>query len=567
MAWSLSMIRLLLFARLRGIWNSLTRAESAERRRVRRGLLFSLLVSGGVGLLAYGFVEPFAAASESDSTIRLLLDRVPVLGLFSSFWLLVLSGVTVGLQAFYLNPEFGLLLAAPVRSGSLFLAKFVEATFANAALFLTTAAPILLAYSLALNRFTPAYLLTVVLTLIAFSALPTGIGVVAAMALMRILPAGRTRDALAAAGVALFAVLYFVVSSSVTRVQRADAAMLRGTADRLLASVSSPVMRHGPWAWAGQALGGNLPAGEANIRVGMVLAAAVLAAGACSFVAQRLFYAGWAAAQEADSGPHSQSSQSSEVSGSIRPLAGPLVALAGALSPPVRAVFVKDMTCLRRDMRQLSMLFIPIAVVAVFIANVQSSPPMHRFGAALFVQTLLVILAPISLRLSLSAYVAENRAFWVLMGAPNRAITVLLGKFAFACSLSLPIALLSAGAYAWAAQMPMGELAACLGLVICVVAAFSAIGVGASARFCDFSAENARFSLSTGGRIVVFGMQVGFMLVVALLNAAAWAIVQFVQLPIIPVLLIESAAAAGLALGCVVVFLNWGAARLSRLEW
>ena len=559
------MVRVLLFARFRVMWNSLTHRDSANRARTRGGLLFSLLIMGGVGAISYGFFAPFAEAAETDTIARRLLELAPALGLFSSFWLLALSGVTAGIQTFYLNPEMALLLVAPVRSGSLFLAKLAEAILANAALFFTTGAPIVIAYSLALHRLAPGYLFSALLLLIAFSALPTGIGVLAAMVMMRVLPAGKTRDALAAVGVALFAVGYFAISSSVTRVQRADPAALRGTADALLTAASAPLLQHGPWAWAGGALGGSESSVGIWIRVAGVCALAAASIALCAWLAQRLFYAGWAAAQEADSGANGRSGTS--VSPWVRLLAVPFDVLAGILTPPVRAVFVKDMTSMKRDMRQLSMLFIPIAVVAVFIANVRTSPQQYTFGPLLFVQTLLVILAPISLRIALAAYVAENRAFWVLMGAPNEASTVLLGKFVFACVLSLPIALLAAAAYAWAAHLPVGELAICLLLVTCVVAAFSGIGVGASARWCDFSADNARFTLSTGGRLAIFGLQIGFMLVMAMLNLAAWALLEFGRLPIIPVLLAEVAVAAGLAAVCVTSSLWWGAARLKKLEW
>lgn len=555
------MIRLLLWARSRAAWNGLTRAEQPERGRARRALAFTLLVGAAVGMLGYGFIEPFASAAADDPSIRDLLTRAPALGLFSAFWLLILSGITAGIQTFYLNPEIGLLQAAPIRAGVLVTAKLMEATVANAALFLSTAAPILAAYGLALHRFTAEYAAALALVLLAFSVLPTGIGLLAAMTLMRVLPAGRTRDVLAAGGVAFFALLYFALSTSVTRIQHANPAALRGAADRLLQAASSPLLRHGPWAWAGEALGG--PSGRGMwLRIALLAGLAGLAVLACSAAARPLFFAGWTAAQEADSGPAGAVSRPR-----LRRLALPLRLLAAALSPPSRAVFVKDMISLGRDMRQLSMLFIPLAVIAVFIANLRASPAVSGMETLLFVQTLLIILAPISLRLALVAYVAENRAFWLVIASPNPPKAALLGKYAFACALSLPVGLIAAGAYAWAAHLNGPLLALSLGLVICAVLTFSGIGVGASARFCDFSAENARFTLTAGGRLVVFGIQLLYMVAVGVLNVAAWALIRFHLLPSALAMAGQALGVIVLSAGCVAAMLWWGSARLRSLEW
>jgi hypothetical protein len=555
------MIRLLIWARFRSFWNGLTRTDRAIKGRARRAILFTILVGVAVGFLGYGFIEPFAAAAGDDPAIRLLLARAPALGLFSAFWLLVLSGVTAGIQTFYLNPEIGLLLSAPTRPASLVAAKLIEATLANAALFLSTAAPLLLAYGLALDRITAGYVITLAVLLLAFSVLPTGIGVLTSMILMRILPAGRTRDALAAAGVALFALAYFALSTGVTRIQRADPVALRGAADRLLTTASSPLLRHGPWAWAGDVLAG-LPPVESLLRIGALVVLACVSVTLCSALARPLFFAGWSAAQEADSG----------ATVSLRPqrlrmLAGPVSSLAALLPPPVRAVFVKDILSMTRDMRQLSMLFIPVAVIGVFIANLHGSPPASEFGALLFIQTLLVILAPVSLRIALAAYVAENRAFWLIMEAPNPPTTSLLGKYAFACVLSLPIGLLAAGAYAWVANLTGVELLISLCVVMSGLLAFCGIGIGASARFCDFAADNARFTMTSGGRMLVLGIQLVFLAGLGALNVASWAIIRFGGIAPLAVMIAQAAAGLLMAVCCVWVMLGWGAARLRKLEW
>jgi hypothetical protein len=283
---------------------------------------------------------------------------------------------------------------------------------------------------------------------------------------------------------------------------------------------------------------------------------------ACSAGAQAIFFAGWAAAQEADSGAAAADSHPR-----ILRLALPVRLLASALPPPVRAVFVKDLLSLTRDMRQLSMLFIPVAVIAVFIANLRTSPAVSGLETLLFAQTLLIILAPISLRVALVAYVAENRAFWLIVVAPNPPLSALLGKYVFACALALPIGLLAAGAYAWAAHLAGPILALSLGLVICAMLTFCGIGVGASARFCDFSAENARFTMTAAGRLIVFGIQLVYMIGVGVINVGAWALIRYHIVHAALTMAGQALSVVALSGGCVALMLWWGSSRLRRMEW
>ena len=381
------------------------------------------------------------------------------------------------------------------------------------------------------------------------------------MVLMRVLPAGRTRDAFAAAGVALFAL---PTSPS----PQASPESSTPNSSRCAGRRSAPPYRLVP-APPPRAVGlGRRSVGRAVgtgiwLRVGLLTGLAALSVLACSAGAQAIFFAGWATAQEANSGDAS----GLEAPSRLHRLALPFRLLASVLSPPVRAVFVKDMLSLTRDMRQLSMLFIPLAVIGVFIANLRTSPAVSGMETLLFVQTLLIILAPISLRLALVAYVAENRAFWLVIVAPNSPRTALLGKYVFASALSLPIGLLAAGAYAWATHLTGAMLALSLGLVVCAMLAFSGIGVGASARFCDFSAENARFTMTAGGRLVVFAIQLLYMIVMGILNVGAWALIRFVRVHAAVVIAGQALSVLILSAGCVAAMLWWGSARLRSMEW
>lgn len=511
---------------------------------------------GGVGAVAYAFLDPFVRHSEEERSLQLLLSRLPAFGLFSAFWMLLLSALTVGIQTFYLNAELGLLLSAPIRPRSIFFAKFFEATLTNAALFLTLAAPIGCAYGLAKGELTLPFIVELAVVLTVFSALPTALGIVCSFLLMRVLPANRTRDLLAAIGFAVFAGVYFLLSVSVSRLQNADAETVREKTIGLSGIVNARLLQEGPWAWAWDALSGNYTSRDVWMRIAglavLALVTVILAAG----IAQWLHWRGWVTAQEGSTRGKAKAVKS-----------GSWDARFGLLSGPVRAVFLKDMRTLRRDMRQLSLLFIPMAVVAVFLFNISENPSLGRIEPVLFVQTLFLILAPISLRLAMGGFIAESGAFWLTMSAPNDPTQTLLGKFIYAYVLSLPLGLIATVGYAMLIGMDAGRTAFSLTLVILSMAGFCGIGVGASAFFADFRVGNPRFTLSAGARLVMFGVQMGYLALISVATGLSWFLVTSGNIS--PPLVYTGAVVtiAGLSGAAAVVPLLLGAARLRRMEW
>src|SRR5262249_12058837 len=136
------MVRTLLSARWLSFINTILRGSAKESRSAKLSILFTLSIGAAVGWLAYTFLIPLVALGKSDAAVSGLLVRLPSVALFTGFWMLLLSGVTVALQKLYLNPEIPLLLSAPIRPHILLTAKLAECTFTNASLFLLLAVPI-----------------------------------------------------------------------------------------------------------------------------------------------------------------------------------------------------------------------------------------------------------------------------------------------------------------------------------------------------------------------------------------------------------------------------------------
>lgn len=552
------MILTLLSVRWLLLRNTFLRSDARERQRARTGFLVSALIVVGVGWVSYNFFDPFVELSRLDEKgMGKVLSYLPSFAFFTAFWMLLLSAVTVGIQTFYLSQELPLLLVAPLSPRAVFGAKFAEATLANATLFLTIGAPVLLAYGLARGTITPPYILYLAIILVAFSALPTGLGILFSFLLMRILPANRTRDLLAALGILAFACIYFALSIGVTRMRDASPLELREGTAQLAQSMSAPIFHRGPWAWSGEVLSGAYREPAENWhRIGLLCAVAGVAILLTALAAQWMHWRGWASAQETGL---SRSTVTPVGVGWERRLA--------ILPGPMRAVFLKDLRSLRRDMRQLSLFFIPIAVVAVFLFHISQTPQMNRVPPVLLILSLFLILAPISLRLAMSGFVTENRAVWLVMAAPNDPTAMLAGKFLYAYALSMPLACVSTVLYGVLKELSGFESLAGLALALCAVAGFCGIGVGASAIFSDFSADNPRFTISTGGRLVTFFFQLGYLLLLGLVTGFAWLLVRRYDLAPVPILLGASAGVLLLSAAFVILPLGLGAHRLRQLEW
>lgn len=533
--------------------NTLTRGETRDRRRALSGIAWSAVMLLVVGTLGLQFFTPLADFARADAAVEGVLVGLPALALFTAFWMLLLSGLTVGIQSYYLNPELPLLLSAPVRARTVFYAKFVEATIANTGLFLVIGAPLFIAYAMARDTLSPDYVVRLVLGLVAFCSIPSGLGSAAVMALMRVLPANRTRDLLAALGVALFAALYVGLSLGVR--SAGDMESLHQTTRLLAAALDRPILHAGPWAWAAMAVTGDGRSAQVWSALGLLWFVAAATLWLTGSIAARVHLTGWAMAQEVGAKARTVRVAGSSWEGRLT-----------VLPAPMRAVFLKDMRSLWRDMRQLSLFLIPIAVVVVFLFQVRSTSDVDRVPSPVLAQMLYPVLAMIAMRLSMSAFMTEGRALWLLLASPNDPRAFLAGKFAYAYTLSMAISAATTAVFGALRGVTGWDWLVDVALMACAVAGFCGIGVGAGVVLCDFSADNARFAMSPGGRLLTFVLQMGYLAVLTLTTLVAWYLVRAHFAPVV-VCVAAGAVVLGATAGAIGVPMTIGARRLRTMEW
>ena len=120
--------------------------------------------------------------------------------------LLLVSGVTLVLHYYFLSSDISLLLSLPLSKKKIFQYKFIEATAANASLFIMLGLPLVLAYGVVVNASIFFYFILIIVTLL-FLAIPTALATTISTFIIRILPPQKAKNftTIFMAGILIFA--------------------------------------------------------------------------------------------------------------------------------------------------------------------------------------------------------------------------------------------------------------------------------------------------------------------------------------------------------------------------
>jgi ABC-2 type transport system permease protein len=374
----------------------------------------------------------------------LLLTALPSGALFVASLVIIFSSFSSILNTLYLSGDMDMLLTRPVPMRAVFIVKFFQSLVTQYGLLFILLAPALLGYGHALG-YGALYMLTLVIILLTLPLLPTGLGALLVMLVVRVIPAARARELVSVLG-GLLAVSIYVLSQFAPEVVPHVAS--GENVDTLLA-LNMPVL---PWAWAGRAL---LAAGQGAVLPlllygGLFLLLSLLLFGGCLVIAEHLYYAGWS--NMAPQGGHMKRRSStgavSQPAGQEQPapdrwrLLRPWSLLMWAwssLEPRSAAVFFKDSHIFPRDLRNVQQLIFPLALAGIWIFRLLTMSEEETSAAEVEMLTgLSSIGITFFLCYTLSSAVAgpgigrEGRAFWLLKLAPISPLHILLGKLVLA---------------------------------------------------------------------------------------------------------------------------------------
>jgi ABC-2 type transport system permease protein len=429
--WKLLRLRILIFV------SGFRRAKLRAKIVMILAVALILIFLGFIFFLSWTLLRFF----RSPELVTLLgdvnpvLESVPVLIVSGTFIGILLTSFGVLLQALYLAGDMDFLLSAPVPIRAVFLAKLLQAILPNFGLVCLFALPVL--YGLGISSgysffFYPCVLL--VLSALALAA--AGLASLFVMLVVRIFPARRVAEVLGFLG----AISSFICSQSGQLARWGEAGPQQ--AQQALKMVSRLNTPWSPLAWAGRglvSLGKSDWLGGAGLTI-LTLLVCGLVFSAALVTAERLYYSGWASMQNV---PRKRKSKRHS-NGSAASL--PAIPSIQLWKPSaLRAMIQKDFLVLRRDMRNMSQLVMPLILgIIYFIMLLRSgnelsvgrgeAPPVVNelirnastyasVGLSLFVGWMLLG------RLAGMGFAQEGKSYWLIKTSPVSSTRQIVAKF------------------------------------------------------------------------------------------------------------------------------------------
>jgi ABC-2 type transport system permease protein len=420
--WKLLRLRILIFV------SAFRRAKLRAKIAMILAVALILIFLGFIFFLSWNllgfFRSPMLVTLLGD--VNPVLESVPVLIVSGTFIGILLTSFGVLLQALYLAGDMDFLLSAPVPIRAVFLSKMLQAVLPNFGLVCLFALPVL--YGLGISSgYSFFFYPLVLLVLIALALAAAGLASLFVMLVVRVFPARRVAEVLGFLG----AVFSFICSQSGQLARWGESGPLQAQqALQMVTRVNTP---WSPLAWAGRGL---VSLGKSDWLPGAVLTAVTL------LVCGLVFSAALVTAERQNIPRKRKSNRRSNGSA-----ASPRVIPSFQLWEPsaIRAMLQKDFMVLRRDMRNMSQLVMPLILgIIYFIMLLRTNneisvgrgdaPPVvleliHNastyasVGLSLFVGWMLLG------RLAGMGFAQEGKAYWLIKTAPVSSTRQIIAKF------------------------------------------------------------------------------------------------------------------------------------------
>ena len=471
--------------RLRLWWKDMVRG----RRKGRRLTGLTIVLTLGLVMLFFVLLNTFAFTTALEERNPALTG--PFLSMIIASMVMVLLFTEVGpiLHQLYLASDMELLMASPIPLRTLFLLKLGESALLGEVIGLMKIAA-LVGYGLAVGAPAWYYLLIIPVSAVTI-VFVTALSMLVIMLAMRVIPAGRLRGiltlmmtVLGAALVLLFQTVTPANADEVTRGLEPVVNRWAGSAGWL------------PPTWAANALNAARDGSPLSLLANLSALTAATAAlvGVVYLVFRDTFYTSWGRVRNVSSrraAAHGMGAASWHPR-IVRPL-----------PVPVRAMIVKDWRVLRRDMRLLSLLLLPILMAGFFLFGLITDSgarlsPEAEFWSTLASLAFFPFVAATSL--AVLAFGQESSSYALLHLAPVRTRQLLLAKFV---ANVLPVLALM-----WAFVVVLGiwlgaslpELLATFAMSAWVTAGLVLANIAAGALAPRFDADNPQKSVGLLGR-------------------------------------------------------------------
>jgi len=418
-------------ARWRIAWNTLRRG--ARWRRLTYGVVVAALAFLSLVSLGFSWGMTFVIGgvtndpTAADVLIASTLSGTLVLSFLVSF--------TVALAALYLSRDLDLLLAAPISRRAVFASKLVGGLMPGQLLILTIGIVPLVGHGIA-QRYGWPYYAAMLLAMLLLPVLPSAIGALSVVTIVRRVPAHRLGEIVGLIVVAMTLSIAMVTSS---------AGELRSTVtvEDLLFLLERFRNPYSPaeWLTRGLAASGRGEFAEAARWFGAVTGLSVLVALPLHWASDKPYYEGYIHMQSANLRRQLSSGwlpwQRTDRADRFSRKAGWVL---GWLPVPVAAIVRKDLRLIPRDLTNMAQVLSPLAVGVFFVLQ-QLLYPVRIGGDEVmvpYVRPLLTMLSAaisagvasmIFSRFGLTAFSFEGRRYWVVKSAPISPNQLIAGKF------------------------------------------------------------------------------------------------------------------------------------------
>ena len=561
------------------------------RSKISRKILVILVVFG-LGAAAYGlyqltrnivqgltspdFAEFLARAARTtpglSMDVQLYLLAVPSAVLFFALALMVLTSFTTVLSSLYLSGDMDMLLAAPVPMRAVFVVKFFGGLLVPYLLLFFLLGPFLLGFGQGLG-WGAAFFVTAFVLLLLLPLLPTGLGALLVMAVVRVIPARRAREIVGVIG-GMVGISWYIFSQFANQLapRVANARMLD-----YLRRFDNPLL---PSAWAGRALAaaGMGDWVQLGLYGGLFAGLSIGCFALCIALAERLYYAGWSnmSTQGGRVRKRRRAKDEGQTSAPNAPQSFVVRLSSFVLPRESAAVLYKDLRVFPRDLRNVQQLIFPLVVAGIWTFRLISSGSpfgageqpeiLKSFGQLASAGISFYICLVLSSAMGGAGISREGRGFWLLKVAPISASRILLGKLALAYLPYPTIGALFVLFLSILQHSTPVEFVRALAMVMLGGLGATSITVGMGAAFPKLSWENPRQQNS---------LQAGCLAPILYLAYLGLALSALLGLPLLALLapglvivltLLGWAIFLVLTAGVVWGALTFGAARLERLE-
>jgi ABC-2 type transport system permease protein len=455
------------------------------------------------GITSPDFAEFLAEAARRSNgqlagislDFRTYLLALPAIVLFLALVLMVLTSFTTVLSSLYLSGDMDMLLAAPVPMRAVFAVKFFGGLLTPYALLFFLLGPFLLGFGQGLG-FGPIYFVVSIAVLLLLPLLPTGLGALLVMAVVRVIPARRAREIVGVIG-GMVGVSWYIFSQFTRELtpRLANARLLD-----YLRRFDNPIA---PSAWAARAL---VAAGEGRWPALLLYGGlfALLSIGVfivCLALAERLYYAGWSNMSTQGGKVKGRRQKAKEMERAERtPFY--LLPFTFYLPEQSRAVLYKDLKVFPRDLRNLQQLIFPLVLAGIWTFRLIAGGSLgNGRGVPSFFNSLSALAsAGISFYICLvlsgaiggAGISREGRGFWLFKVAPISARRLLIGKLVLAYLPFPVVGTLFVIFLSVLQHSPPIDFLRSLLLVLVAGLGVSSISLGLGAAFPKFNWENPR---------------------------------------------------------------------------